>query len=222
MDKEAPSGLGLGLIPTLKAYLFQSEEDGSQKDNCKSSRLSQTSSVKPQLETKSTKSPSSISNLSSDSQLKNPIENNPKKKTCLSETVAHSEPLSTSTFDYELFMKTLPTSMKIREEFILHEYDRRLKMQIAYQAANFELQDALHANNQQFRALIYAQRRFEQRWPSLRSKSLQGGELVHYDESVNEVGITENEACFMELIKEGKTLIEVIQYGVHMDDGTNP
>ena len=219
LDNKTPSGLGLGLIPTLKACLFQSEEDGSQKD--KSSRLSQTSSLKPL---------SSISNLSSDSELKPTgsamasVEKS-KKKACSPEAVVHDEPLSTSTFDYELFMKTLPSSKKIRDEYLLHEYDRRLKMQIAYLAANFELQNALRENNRQFRALIYGQRRFEQRWPLLHSKSLQRTELVHYyDESVDEAGhgITEKEACFLELIKEGQTLIEVIQFGVHMDDGINP
>ena len=226
LDNETPSGLGLGLIPTLKACLFQPEEDDPQKDN--SSRLSQTSSVKPQLETKSIKSSSSIRNLPSNSRLESSasamasVENKSKKKVCSPEAVVHNEQLTTSTFDYELFMKTLPTSKKIREEYLLHEYDRRLKMQIAYQAANFELQDALHANNRQFKALIYGQRKFEQRWPLLRSKSLWRAELVHYDESVDKVGITEKEACFLELIKEGQTLIEVIQFGVHMDDDTNP
>ena len=233
LNNETPTGLGLGLIPTLKACLFQSEEDGSQRD--KPSRLPQTSSVKPQLEIKSTKNclplqdkSVSSSSTSSESQHKSTasamdsVENVSKKKTCSPKAVVHNEQHSTSIFDYELFMTTLPTSKKIREEYLLHEYDHRLKMQIAYQAANFELQDALHVNNRQFRALIYGQRRFEQRWPLLHRKSKQRVELsAHYDESVDEAVITEKEACFMELIKEGQTLIEVIQFGVHMDV-TNP
>ena len=229
---ETPSGLGLGLIPNLKACLLQCEEDDLQKD--KSSRLPQTSSMKPQLEIRSTKNCSPLqdtsvlsssttrikSNLSSESQhrsnasIVDSVENKSKP-----EAVTDNEQLSTSTFDYELFMTTLPTSKKVREEYLLHEYDRRLKMQIAYQAANFELQDTLHVNNRQFRALIYGQRRFEQRWPLLHRRSQQRVESsTHYAETV---AISEKEACFMELIKEGRTLVEVIQFGVHMDDA-NP
>ena len=65
----------------------------------------------------------------------------------LSETVTDSDPLPSSTFDYDQFMSTLPTNEKTRQEYLLHEYDCRLNMQVAYQAANFELHDALLVNN---------------------------------------------------------------------------
>jgi len=135
-----------------------------------------------------------------------------------SEAIAYDEQFLDSTFDYELFMTTLPTSKKIREEFLLHEYDRRIKMQIAYQAANFELQDTLLENNRQFRALIYEQKRFEQRWPLTRRQSKPSDELQELnDECIAETAIEEREACFAELIKEARALIGVIQCGVRMN-----
>ena len=91
-------------------------------------------------------------------------------------------------------------------------------MQIAYQATNFELHDPLLINNKQFRALICEQRRFEQKWLLLCTKSKQGNEsqMLH-DESTPTTTVDEKEACFIEVTKEGQAIIDVVQYGVDMD-----
>ena len=227
MGNEFPSGLGSGLIPTLKVCLGKREEEDTQKNKSPCS----SSTRKPQIESKSTKaclpqqhvsvSPSSTkvkSNLSSESSQKSTASGSEAKgKSHSPKVVAHNAPPSTSTFDYDLFMKTLPTSKKIREEYLLYEYDCRLKTQIAYQAANFELQDAIAANRQ-FRALICEQKRFERNWPLLRKKSkeMKESQTLH-DESIAGTAKDEKEACFIELIKEGRAIIEIIQYGVYLD-----
>ena len=93
-------------------------------------------------------------------------------------------------------------------------------MQVAYQAANFELHDTLLINNKQFRTLICEQRRFEQKWPLLRTKSKWGDESqMLYDESTPTTTVDEKEACFIdhEVTKEGQVIIDVVQYGVDMD-----
>lgn len=225
-ESELLSGIELGLIPTLKACLQKCEEDLHIQKNTSSCSAS---SRMPNTESKSTNncspqqtlpvSPSSTnikSNMSSESSYTSgsAMVNESKKKT----HVAHSHSLPNSTFDYEQFMTTLPTNEKIRQEYLLHEYDRRLNMQIAYQAANFELHDALLMNNRQFRALICEQRRFEQKWPLLRTKSREQNESpTFHDESTAATMADEREACFVELAKEGRVIIEVVQYGVHMD-----
>ena len=91
-------------------------------------------------------------------------------------------------------------------------------MQIAHQATNFKLYDAMLINNKQFRVLICKQSRFEQKWPLLHTKSKQGNEsqMLH-DESTLTTTVDEKEACFIELTKEGQAIIDVVQYGVDMD-----
>ena len=166
----------------------------------------------------STKVKSKVSSESSHTS-RSVVVNESKKKMHSPKIVAHSHPLpNSSSFDYEQFMSTLPTNEKIRQEYLLHEYDHRLNLQIAYQAANFELHDALLINNKQFRALICEQRRFEQRWSLLRTKSKQWNESqTCHDESTAATAVDEKEACFIELAKEGQALIEVVQYGVKLD-----
>ena len=91
-------------------------------------------------------------------------------------------------------------------------------MQIAHQATNFKLYDAMLINNKQFRVLICEQRRFEQKWPLLRTKSKQGNESQTFlNESTLTTTVDEKEACFIELTKEGQAIIDVVQYGVDMD-----
>ena len=144
--------------------------------------------------------------------------NESKKTTHLYKTVTDSDRLLSSTLDYDQFKSTFPTNEKTRQEYLLHEYDRRLNMQVAYQAANFELHDALLINNKQFRALICEQRRFERKWPLLRTKSKLGNEsqMLH-DESTPTTTVDEKEACFIKVTKEGQAIIDVVQYGVDMD-----
>ena len=47
---------------------------------------------------------------------------------------------------HKIYISTLPTNEKTRQEYLLHEYDRRLNTQVAYQAANFEIHDAFLIN----------------------------------------------------------------------------
>ena len=210
-------------------------EEDSHKDE---SRLPQNSSS--HTETKSNRNSmlrdapvSSISSANSNSNLLSEsldavsvmesVDCAPNNKTYSPEVVASDEQNSTSAFDYELFMKILPTGKKITEEYLLHEYDSRLKMQIAYQAANFELYDALHENNRQFKALIYEQRRFEKSWPLTRTRKFKQSveSLLYQDKLINQMDISERETCFLELVKEGQILIEIIQFGIDLDF-TNP
>lgn len=108
-------------------------------------------------------------------------------------------------------LKSLPSSHQEREEYLLNEYDYRMKMHIAYQAESFELQNAI-GNKKELTALICKQKNFEQEWPSTRSKD----ELSSYGEHISITTVDEpREVGMEELIKEAKELIKLLQYTIN-------
>ena len=102
---------------------------------------------------------------------------------------------------------SLPSSHKEREEYLLNEYDYRIKMHIAYQAANFELQNAI-GRKKELTGLIFKQKQFEQEWLSTRSKA----ELSSYSEHISVTTVDEpREVGMEELIKESQEMIKLLQ-----------
>ena len=80
-------------------------------------------------------------------------------------------------------------------------------MHIAYQAANFELQNAI-GRKKELTGLIFKQKQFEQEWPSTRSKA----ELSSYSEHTSVTTVDEpREVGMEELIKEAQETIKVFQ-----------
>ena len=102
---------------------------------------------------------------------------------------------------------SLPSDHKQRQEYLLNEYDYRIKMHIAYQAANFELQNAI-GRKKELTSLIFKQKQFEQEWLSTRSKA----ELSSYSEHISVTTVDEpREVGMEELIKEGQEMIKLLQ-----------
>ena len=66
-------------------------------------------------------------------------------------------------------------------------------MHIAYQAANFELQNAI-GRKKELTGLIFKQKQFEQEWPSIRSKA----ELSSYGEHISVATVDEPREMDME------------------------
>ena len=104
-------------------------------------------------------------------------------------------------------MINVPSSYKEQQEYLLNEYDYRIKMHVAYQAANFELQNAI-GRKKELTALIFKQKQFEQEWPFTRSKA----ELSSYSEHISITTVDEpREEGMEELIKEAKEMIKSLQ-----------
>jgi len=105
-------------------------------------------------------------------------------------------------------LTSLPSNHQEREEYLLKEYDYRIKKHVAYQAMSFELQNAI-GNKKELTALIFKQKKFEQEWPSTRSKE----ELSSYGEHISITTVDEpREVGMEELIKEAKEMIKKLQY----------
>ena len=104
----------------------------------------------------------------------------------------------------------LPNSDNSRENYILNEYDCRMKKHITFQAVTFELlntKKGLHKVSN----LIHQQRRFEERWPSRYSETSPSEEF--YDESVFDTNIEEiRETDMTEMIQESKQPIRMLQH----------
>ena len=104
-------------------------------------------------------------------------------------------------------MISLPSNHKERQEYLLNEFDYRVKMHIAYQASNFELQNAI-GRKKELTALIFKQKQFEQEWPSTRSKA----EISSYSEHISITTVDEpREEGMEELIKEAHEMIKSLQ-----------
>ena len=102
----------------------------------------------------------------------------------------------------------LPNSDNGRENYILHEYDCRMKKHIAFQAANFEL---LHAKKGMYELsnLIRQQRKFEESWAFRYSETTPSEEF--YDESVFDIEVEVREFDMTEMVKESQQVIEMLQ-----------
>ena len=118
-----------------------------------------------------------------------------------------SSPQQSPTSPSEHSVISLPSDHKQRQEYLLNEYDYRIKMHIAYQAANFELQNAI-GRKKELTSLIFKQKQFEQEWLSTRSKA----ELSSYSEHISVTTVDEpREVGMEELIKEGQEMIKLLQ-----------
>ena len=102
----------------------------------------------------------------------------------------------------------LPNSDSSRENYILNEYDCRMKKHITFQAAAFEVLNAKESLHE-VSNLIHQQRRFEERWPSRYSETSPSGEF--YDENVFDFNIEAREVDMTELVKESQEVIKVLQ-----------
>ena len=81
-------------------------------------------------------------------------------------------------------------------------------MHIAYQAGNFELQNAI-GRKKELTALIFKQKKFEQEWPSTRSKA----EISSYSEHISITTVDDpREEGMEELIKEAQEMIKSLQH----------
>ena len=105
---------------------------------------------------------------------------------------------------------SLPVNHKERAEYLLKEYDYRMKMHIAYQAASFELQNVI-GSKKDLKTLVFKQKKFEQEWPSTRSKA----EISSYGEYISITTVDDpREEGMEELIKESQELIKLLQQSI--------
>lgn len=81
-------------------------------------------------------------------------------------------------------------------------------MHIAYQAANFELQNVI-GKKKELTSLILKQKKFEEEWPLTRSKA----ELSDYGEHISVTTVDEpREVGMEELIQEAQEMIKLVQH----------
>ena len=109
-------------------------------------------------------------------------------------------------------LETLPNSDRDREEYLLHEYDRRLELHISYNAMKFITWN-ISENMVQLKSIIDNQAMFEQTWPSPRSKN----KLASLFRKLYTNTITDQEegTVISKLLKEAQSLIEQIQQTVN-------
>lgn len=108
-----------------------------------------------------------------------------------------------------LNLSTLPSD---KEKFLLHEYDCRMKRHIAFQTANFEFQNAKKRSHK-VNNVIYQQRKFEEAWPSKRSKAKRSIRVQEFfNEDTLNVNIKLEELDMSELLKEAKRTTMLLRY----------
>lgn len=101
-----------------------------------------------------------------------------------------------------------PNSDSSRENYILNEYDCRMKKHIAFQAASFELLIAKKDLNE-VSNLVHQQRRFEERWPFRYSETTPSEDF--YDENIFNVNVDVRELDMTETAKESQEVIQMLQ-----------
>jgi len=102
----------------------------------------------------------------------------------------------------------LPNSDSSRENYILNEYDCRMKKHITFQAATFEALNAKKSLHE-VSNLIHQQRRFEERWPSRYSETSPSEEF--FDENVFDLNFEVREVDMTEMLKESQEIIKMLQ-----------
>ena len=109
-------------------------------------------------------------------------------------------------------LETLPNSDRGREEYLLHEYDRRLELHISYNAMKFVTWN-ISENMVLLKSVINIQSLFEQTWLSPRSKNKLASlfRMVY----TNPITDLEEGIGINKILKEAQSLIEQIQQTVN-------
>ena len=102
----------------------------------------------------------------------------------------------------------LPNSDSSRENYILNEYDCRMKKHIAFQAATFEVLNVQKGLNE-VSNLIQQQRKFEEKWPSRYSETTPSEGF--YDENIFNIDDEVREINMTEMLKESQEIINLLQ-----------
>ena len=105
-------------------------------------------------------------------------------------------------------LETYPDSDRGREEYLLHEYDRRLELHISYNAMKFITWN-ISENMFQLKSVIDIQALFEQTWPSPRSKNESAG--LFRKVYTNPISDLEEGIGINRILKEAESLIEEIK-----------
>ena len=109
-------------------------------------------------------------------------------------------------------LEICPDSDRGREEYLLHEYDRRLELHISYNAMTFITWN-ISENMVQLKSIIDNQAMFEQTWPSPRSKNEPAS--LFRKLYTNTITDQEEGIVISKLLKEAQSLIEQIQQTVN-------
>ena len=107
--------------------------------------------------------------------------------------------------------ETLCNSERYREQYFLHECDRRLELHIAYNAMKFMIWN-VSENMVQLKSIIDNQAMFEEMWPSPRSKNEPAS---IFRKVYTNVTTDEETAGIRKLFQEAQSLIEQIQQTVY-------
>ena len=109
-------------------------------------------------------------------------------------------------------LETYPDSDRGREEYLLHEYDRRLELHISYNAMKFITWN-ISENMFQLKSVIDIQALFEQTWPSPRSKNEPAS--LFRKVYTNPISDLEEGIGINRILKEAESLIEEIKQTVN-------
>ena len=109
-------------------------------------------------------------------------------------------------------LETYPDSDRGREEYLLHEYDRRLELHISYNAMKFTIWN-ISESMVQLKSIIDNQALFEQTWPSPCSKNEPASlfRMVY----INLITDLEERIEINKILMEAESLIEQIKQTVN-------
>ena len=136
------------------------------------------------------------------------IQYKPKEKSLSPKLAFSSGFFSSDAATRNKIIVDLPNSDSGRENYILHEYDCRMKKHIAFQAASFELLNA-KKGMYELSNLIHQQRKFEESWAFKYNETVPSEEF--YDENVFDIDVEVKEFDITELVKESQKVIEMLQ-----------
>ena len=139
----------------------------------------------------------------------------PKERSFTPKLVFSSGLFSPDAAERNRIIVDLPNSDSSRENYILNEYDCRMKRHIAFQAAIFELLNAkkgLHEVSN----LIHQQRKFEEKWPLTYSETTPSEEF--YDENILNTNIEVREIDMTEMIKESQEAVKLLRHSLNSVD----
>ena len=136
------------------------------------------------------------------------VQHKPKEKSLFPKLAFSSGLFSCDAATRNKNIVDLPSSDSSRENYILHEYDCRMKKHIAFQAASFEVLNAKRGMSE-LSNLIHQQRKFEESWPFRYSETTPSEEF--YDESVFDIDVEVREFDMTEMVKESQQVIEILQ-----------
>ena len=112
-------------------------------------------------------------------------------------------------------LESLPNSDQAREEYLLHEYDRRLELHIAYNTMKFMTWNiSENMAHGQLKPIIDNQAIFEQTWPLTRSENDPASLFRNVYTSTIDIADQEEGTGIKKLLQKAQLLIEQIQQTV--------